>query len=272
MLHALKYLHRNNVWHRDIKSSNVLLHNENGNRIIKVRPADSCVQERSPCEVDWGVMVEPLHVKSCVLPQKMDVGNGDETQTVCSISQVHHWNGDLMYGFQTGTKCPICMSNRTNSTPLVLSDGSFEICVTAYCASCFCQSRGRTLFPGICVGIQCFAKEPADWREINGHASCCAPRLQTWALRDPPAGRATTGWSRSRPQRTRAGRWKRATARRRCVRCATPTRLRGAPAATATCTSVSVRLSCQNCCVFVNTLGRRGGREASFGDRASWPS
>ena len=37
LLHALRYLHGLAVWHRDLKSSNLLLANVNGRRIIKVR-------------------------------------------------------------------------------------------------------------------------------------------------------------------------------------------------------------------------------------------
>lgn len=36
MLHAIKYLHDTGVWHRDIKTSNVLLTTEDGRRIVKV--------------------------------------------------------------------------------------------------------------------------------------------------------------------------------------------------------------------------------------------
>ena len=36
LLHALKFLHANHVWHRDIKSSNVLLTTEGGMRLPKV--------------------------------------------------------------------------------------------------------------------------------------------------------------------------------------------------------------------------------------------
>jgi len=36
ILHVLKHLHANNVWHRDLKSANVLVKLENGQRIIKV--------------------------------------------------------------------------------------------------------------------------------------------------------------------------------------------------------------------------------------------
>ena len=36
ILHVLKYLHASNVWHRDLKSANVLVKLENGQRIIKV--------------------------------------------------------------------------------------------------------------------------------------------------------------------------------------------------------------------------------------------
>ena len=36
LLHALKYLHANNVWHRDLKSSNVMLTRAHGHRVVKV--------------------------------------------------------------------------------------------------------------------------------------------------------------------------------------------------------------------------------------------
>lgn len=36
MLHVLKYLHANHVWHRDLKSANILVKLEGGQRIIKV--------------------------------------------------------------------------------------------------------------------------------------------------------------------------------------------------------------------------------------------
>ena len=39
MLHSVVYLHHENVWHRDLKSSNVLLSHQFGQRVIKVRPA-----------------------------------------------------------------------------------------------------------------------------------------------------------------------------------------------------------------------------------------
>ena len=37
MLHAVTYLHQQDVWHRDLKSSNVLMSHMYGQRIIKVR-------------------------------------------------------------------------------------------------------------------------------------------------------------------------------------------------------------------------------------------
>ena len=44
ILHVLKYLHVNNVWHRDLKSANVLVKLENGQRIIKVCPCHGLLQ------------------------------------------------------------------------------------------------------------------------------------------------------------------------------------------------------------------------------------
>ena len=35
MLHAVTYLHQQDVWHRDLKSSNVLMSHMYGQRIIK---------------------------------------------------------------------------------------------------------------------------------------------------------------------------------------------------------------------------------------------
>ena len=43
LLHALKYLHANSVWHRDLKSSNVMLTRAHGHRVVKVAPA-TCFQ------------------------------------------------------------------------------------------------------------------------------------------------------------------------------------------------------------------------------------
>ena len=43
ILHVLKYIHANNVWHRDLKSANVLVKLENGQRIIKVCQFMVCV-------------------------------------------------------------------------------------------------------------------------------------------------------------------------------------------------------------------------------------
>jgi hypothetical protein len=37
MLHAVTYLHQQDVWHRDLKSSNVLMAHMYGQRIIKAR-------------------------------------------------------------------------------------------------------------------------------------------------------------------------------------------------------------------------------------------
>ena len=43
MLHAIKYLHDTGVWHRDIKTSNVLLTTEDGRRIVKVSMQGSSI-------------------------------------------------------------------------------------------------------------------------------------------------------------------------------------------------------------------------------------
>ena len=45
MLHAVAYLHAQNVWHRDLKSSNVLMAHQYGQRIIKVRTCLRGAQE-----------------------------------------------------------------------------------------------------------------------------------------------------------------------------------------------------------------------------------
>ena len=37
MLHAVTYLHQQDVWHRDLKSSNVLMAHMYGQRVIKAR-------------------------------------------------------------------------------------------------------------------------------------------------------------------------------------------------------------------------------------------
>lgn len=47
MLHALKYLHALNVWHRDIKSSNVMLGRKEGRKMVKAR---SLLQYQLPME------------------------------------------------------------------------------------------------------------------------------------------------------------------------------------------------------------------------------
>ena len=69
MLMALKFLHSINVWHRDIKSSNVLLARAKGHRIVKVTGnASSMVCYVCHCLVIvilYGMRGEPLNVRAC---------------------------------------------------------------------------------------------------------------------------------------------------------------------------------------------------------------
>ena len=43
LLQALRYLHGTDVWHRDLKSSNLLLSRAGGRRIVKVLHAMNCM-------------------------------------------------------------------------------------------------------------------------------------------------------------------------------------------------------------------------------------
>ena len=61
MLHAIKYLHDTGVWHRDIKTSNVLLTTEDGRRIVKVSMQGSTISGK------WGP-------GKGMLPERQEVG------------------------------------------------------------------------------------------------------------------------------------------------------------------------------------------------------
>jgi mitogen-activated protein kinase 1/3 len=69
LLVTIKYLHSQHVWHRDMKSQNVFLVHENGERIVKIGDFGSA-RSAQPQGYPWAEQLAPSKADSVELPQR----------------------------------------------------------------------------------------------------------------------------------------------------------------------------------------------------------